>query len=376
MLYGPSGCSLHTQRRRCYHAKETSVPTKTIAIAGGGLAGLTCAKYLVDVGLRVIVLESEPILGGRASTFRDRDGEWIEQGLHLFLGAYSEFRKLLTEIGRPPDDVLFWTDKIHLQDTQGKQATYGTNPLYAPLTTLLSVFTQNDYLGIIDKLSVVPLAAPALASLESIRRLYDGLTVTQWWNRVSAREQVLERVLRPLCRAIQFTDADQFSAYDFLGWAHHSIYDLPNLRLAGYRGARDESIFAPLGRYLTDRGAQIRVNTSILEVSYQPTTRSIGGFVLPGGERVEADAYVAAMPAWVLPSLLPPSLLSQPFFSHIGDLPVAPAISVQLWFDRPIAGTPEFHLVARTPVCVYQEQSPHLSCHPRQSNIGHRFAGG
>ncbi len=33
---------------------------KRVVIAGGGLAGLTCAKYLVDQGCAVTVLEGLP----------------------------------------------------------------------------------------------------------------------------------------------------------------------------------------------------------------------------------------------------------------------------------------------------------------------------
>ena len=59
----------------------------TVLIAGGGLAGADVRQSLVDAGCQVTVLESHPFLGGRASTFRDAEGEWIEQGLHLFLGV-------------------------------------------------------------------------------------------------------------------------------------------------------------------------------------------------------------------------------------------------------------------------------------------------
>ncbi|WNG45625.1 NAD(P)-binding protein [Archangium minus] len=41
---------------------------KRVVTAGGGLAGLTCAKYLVDEGFSVTHLEGLPYLGGRAST--------------------------------------------------------------------------------------------------------------------------------------------------------------------------------------------------------------------------------------------------------------------------------------------------------------------
>lgn len=332
---------------------------KRVAIAGGGLAGLTCAKYLVDAGLRVTVVEGMPFLGGRASTYRDADGEWVEQGLHLFLSAYSEFRKLLSDIGQPAENILFWMDQMHIQDPQGPHATYGVNPLSSPVKTLLSVLGQNDFLGVRDKLSVLPLALPALANLEAIRRQFEGLTVTEWWRRISGREDVLERVLRPFCRGIQFTDPDEFSAYDFLGWVHHAIYDLPGLKLAGYYGARDETIFAPLGRWLSERGTTIRTGVALREIGYDLEQRRISGFVVGDSERVEADAYVVAVPSWAFVPLLPPALRSLEFFARIGNLPVAPAISAQIWLDRPVTGKGDFYLVARSQAPVYQEQSPH-----------------
>src|SRR5690606_9828412 len=120
-------------------------------------------------------------LGGRASTFRDDDGDWIEQGLHLFLGTYSEFKKLLDEVGQQPDDVLFWMTEVRIQDPAGPDAVYGTNPLHAPLKTFLSILGQNRFLGPIDKLATAAIAAPAVRSMEGLRENFDDRTVTQWW---------------------------------------------------------------------------------------------------------------------------------------------------------------------------------------------------
>jgi 15-cis-phytoene desaturase len=328
-----------------------------VAIAGGGLAGLTCAKSLVDAGYQVAIYEGLPFLGGRASTYRDHDGDWIEQGLHLFLGTYSEFKKLLEEIDRPPDDVLFWMTQVRLQDTQGPAATYGANPFLAPLKTVLGFLGQNDYLGPIDKLTLAPVAARGLQSMEALRTQFDGKTVTQWWQEMRGTEEVMERLLRPFCRAIQFTDAEQFSAYNFLGWLHHIAYDLPHSLLGGYRGARDELIFAPLGRYLTDRGATIRTSAKLREIAYDGANSRISAFVLDSGEQIHADLFVIAVPAWTFGTLIPQELRSQPFFDRIVKLPVAPAISIQLWFDRKVIPNEDFTLVAHSELCVYQDQS-------------------
>src|SRR5262245_4005314 len=328
-----------------------------VAVAGGGLAGLTCAKYLADAGLHVTLIESQPYLGGRASTYRDADGEWVEQGLHLCLGAFTEFQKLLQEIGVAPDDVLFWMDELRLQDPSGPEATYGVNPLHAPLKTVFSFLGQNDYLGVLSKLSLGPLVAPALSSLDTLRERYDGMSVYEWWKQASGKEEVLERFLRPFCRAIQFTDAEKFSAYDFLGWVHHAVYHLRQSRIGGYRGARDEMIFRPLSRYLKQHRVEILTGMRLEKVLYQPDLRRVTGFGTADGGWFQADAYVLAIPGWTVMPLLPEPLRLEPFFAEIGTLPVAPAISVQLWFDRQFLDRPDYFLVARGYVPMYQEQS-------------------
>ena len=41
---------------------------KTVAIIGGGLSGLSCAKYLSDAGHAATVYEARDVLGGKVST--------------------------------------------------------------------------------------------------------------------------------------------------------------------------------------------------------------------------------------------------------------------------------------------------------------------
>lgn len=137
------------------------------------------------------------------------------------------------------------------------------------------------------------------------------------------------------------------------------MYRPLHLRLAGYRGARDESVFAPLARYLTDRGTTIQTNIKLRQIDVDPDTGTLRGLIFDDGQRVTGGAYMIAIPAWALARLLPPPLRDQRFFAGIAELPVAPAISVQLWFDRPVTGGPDFYIVARTAAPVFQEQSPH-----------------
>ena len=84
-------------------------PEKTVAIIGGGLSGLACARYLVDAGHKPIVFEARDVLGGKVSAWQDKDGDWIETGLHIFFGAYPNMMNLFKELDI--EDRLQW--KIH-----------------------------------------------------------------------------------------------------------------------------------------------------------------------------------------------------------------------------------------------------------------------
>ena len=68
-----------------------------VVIAGAGLAGLSCAKYLVDNGHIPIVLEARDVLGGKVAAWKDEDGDWYETGLHIFFGAYPNMLQLFKE---------------------------------------------------------------------------------------------------------------------------------------------------------------------------------------------------------------------------------------------------------------------------------------
>ena len=82
---------------------------KRVAIIGGGLSGLACARYLVDAGHEPIVLEARDVLGGKVSAWQDKDGDWIETGLHIFFGAYPNMMRLFKELDI--EDRLQW--KVH-----------------------------------------------------------------------------------------------------------------------------------------------------------------------------------------------------------------------------------------------------------------------
>ena len=80
---------------------------KTVAVIGGGIAGLAAAVRLTQLGYQVSVIEKRPFLGGRAYSFSDREtGLEIDNGQHVIVGACTEFVEYMESIGAS-DSIQF-----------------------------------------------------------------------------------------------------------------------------------------------------------------------------------------------------------------------------------------------------------------------------
>src|SRR5437868_2665372 len=74
----------------------------TIAVVGGGLAGLAAALELVDAGEDVTLYEARPTLGGAVQTLPVRDDDPHpppDNGQHIALGCFTEYLRFLERIG-------------------------------------------------------------------------------------------------------------------------------------------------------------------------------------------------------------------------------------------------------------------------------------
>lgn len=63
-------------------------------IIGGGISGLTCAKYLNERGMSFVILKGSDALGGRVRTDMV-EGFRLDRGFQVLLSNYAEARKIL-----------------------------------------------------------------------------------------------------------------------------------------------------------------------------------------------------------------------------------------------------------------------------------------
>jgi Flavin containing amine oxidoreductase len=115
-----------------------------VIICGGGLAGLSAAKMLLDSGFSIELLEGRSILGGKVSSWRDSEGDWIESGLHVFFGAYVEIFKLMRELGIYEN--ILWKEHILTYTLEhGERFAFRTANLPSPLHLVPAVFGQKYF---------------------------------------------------------------------------------------------------------------------------------------------------------------------------------------------------------------------------------------
>lgn len=137
---------------------------KRIAIMGGGLSGLSCAKYLSDAGHEPILYEARDVLGGKVSAWQDEDGDYIETGLHIFFGAYPNIHNLFQELGI--EDRLQWAPHrmtFAMQEFPGEFTTFDfPEGIPAPFNMAAAILRNTQMLSLEEKIRMVPALLPML----------------------------------------------------------------------------------------------------------------------------------------------------------------------------------------------------------------------
>ena len=83
-----------------------------IGIVGAGLAGMVAAMDLADAGHEVEMFELRPFVGGKVSSWQDKNGNHIEMGLHVFFGCYYNLYGIMKRTGSF-DSQLRLKEHIH-----------------------------------------------------------------------------------------------------------------------------------------------------------------------------------------------------------------------------------------------------------------------
>ncbi len=232
----------------------------SVAIIGGGYAGMAAAVTLAQHNIPVTVFEAAAVLGGRARRV-SVNNTLLDNGLHILIGAYTETLRLIDIVAPQSTDVFLRTPldwQIH------RKFRLRAPALPAPLHLLAGLLTaQGMTFG--DKLAVTRFMQAMKARNY---QLVQDCTVAALLREHTQPVDLIEYLWSPLCVAALNTPAERASAQVFL----HVLRD----SLGAGRAASDmllarvdlTALFPePAADYVRARGGTIELNAPVERVT-------------------------------------------------------------------------------------------------------------
>jgi len=311
------------------------MPTRTVVIIGGGIAGLATAVRLIQNGIRPIVLEKRPFLGGRAFSFIDKDsGEEIDNGQHVFVGACDQFQQYITDIGA--------SNQIQLEERigfpvlkNGKTSWLKARKLPGVLANL-SALLGYKHVGLTGKLRILwGLFSIKLTRLNK-NSAHDLLTFDDWLRDHAQNDETIRNFWNLIILPSLNDDITGVSAHTgielfkvaLLGAAQNPAMGIPLAGLSTLVGENAKN-------FIESNGGEIRTGIDVESLHIE--RGQITGVRTTGDELIEGEAVVSAVPAAAMNSLIPGGSDGQDdFFTPAESVRTAPIVAVHIWYDRPV----------------------------------------
>lgn len=328
-----------------------SVPTGAhVAVVGSGLAGLSAACALVERGFRVSVLESRRRCGGATFSFR-RDDMDIDNGQHVLLRCYSEYRALLRRLGSEDGIDIQRRFDMPVLRPGARQARLRRTAGPAPLHLGYGL-ARYPALSTLDRARVTR-AALALRRLDPSDAGLDERSFGDWLAAHDQNAATLEAVWNLITVAALNCTASEASLQLASMVFRTALLDTADAADIGVpRVPLDELHVEPARRYLSARGADMRTNSTVRDIE-----GADGGFRLrlDDGD-LDADAVVVAVPPEQAERMCPAGTgLDAERLRCLGN---APIVNAHVVFERPVMRLP-FAAALSSPVqFVFDRSGP------------------
>ncbi len=315
-----------------------STHTPTVAIAGGGLAGLAAGCALAEAGFRVTLFERRPYLGGRASSYQHPGtGEIVDNCQHVLLGCCTNLLDFYRRSG--VQNKIRWYEKLTFLEPGGRASVIAPSSLPAPLHTAPAFF-RADCLSFGDKLAI----GRAMAVLAPATPADKGESFLDWLKRHGQTEQAIERFWKTILVSALNENLDQVSVpyaaqvvrESFLKSAAAGVMGIPTVPLT--------ELYGTAGDYMRARGGEIQFRSGV------EAFRSQGSqvWVTASAQEQIFDYLVLAVSFDVLGRMLPDSPSAAPLAAALGQFTTSPITGIHLWFDRQITDLEHAVLLDRT----------------------------
>ena len=313
----------------------------TVAIAGGGLAGLSAACALSDAGFRVTLFERRPFLGGRASSYEHPGtGEIVDNCQHVLFRVCTNLVKFYDHIG--VGDQIRWFDQMNFIEPGGRISVMKSSPLPAPLHTSPS-FLGFPFLSAADKLAITRALIPLTLTIQRD----NGLSFQEWLDRHGQPPTAVARFWHPILISALSEELDRISVSAAAQVVRESM-KTPVARHMGVPTLPLTDLYNAAGDYVRSHGGVLHFRCSVesfIADTSQVQVRVRGSSAAPEGT---FDYLILALPFDALESLLPPAAESTSIREKISHFENSPITGIHLWFDRQITDLDHAVLLDRT----------------------------
>lgn len=312
---------------------DPGLSRRKVAVLGGGLAGLSAARRLLEHGCKVTLIERRPFLGGRAYSFRDGEyGPEVDNGQHVFLGCCTYYVDFLRAIGS--FDQTYLPKRLRAEVIRdGVTGVLSSVPFMGRLHLLPSFF-RYPHLSLSDKLRVAyGLLSARFTNRSKNSAALDGESAYDWLKRHHQTDQAIDRLWNLFILPALNDDVRNVSADMALMVFQEALLKGPSEAAIGLSRVGLTSLNGtPAARLMEDAGGSLLSGKSVRSIEVSDGT--VAGVHLSDGSMIRADAYVSALPYWVLLDSLPAEVAGDSFFSRASALESAPIVGIHLWYDR------------------------------------------
>ena len=307
-----------------------------VLVAGGGIAGLSCAAALSGCGLRVVVLEALPHLGGRAASWTDPfTGDWVDIGPHVITSEHRNFMALLERCGTAAQ-VLWQPEPLITLLDAGRQLRMHAGHWPPPLHGLPNLRNALRCVSVGDLLSNARVAWEAMRLDQAGTLALDGRDALGYLRERGVSERFIDWFWASSTMALLNVPLARCSAASMM-----RVFRLMLGRSGycfGFPGVALSELYAPGCRRLIEAaGGCVLNSTAVHEVVLAPDGR-FAGFVLQDGRELRGRTGVLALPPQDLARLAvrseDGSAGLRATMRQAGRFAPSRYISTMLWFDR------------------------------------------
>lgn len=319
---------------------ESTQPS--VAIAGGGLAGLAAACALADSGFRVTLFERRPYLGGRASSYEHPGtSEVVDNCQHVLFRVCTNLVEFYRRIG--VEDKIRWYDEMTFIEPSGRTSVMHASSLPAPLHIAPS-FLQFPFLNVRDKFVI----SRAIASLALTTQRDTGRSFLDWCRCHAQTENAIERFWKPILVSALSEDLNLISI-SYAAQVVRESMKSPAARHMGVPNIPLTDLYNKAGDYIRARGGEIRFRNSLEAFSPGSSKVQISTAGREEGLKEESfDYLILALPFNTIARVLPETPEAAPLREKLAHFESCPITGIHLWFDRQISDLDHAVLLDRT----------------------------